>query len=114
MTDFWALLFNVVDGVAVLYAVASGLAIGSTFLLWLSLRFPMKILLPTLHLAVLAAAATAFVGTVFFAGQIVQALATDPNWPRALGRAFLWEIFSLSIGVGLGVARSFAHREQHA
>ena len=107
--DFWPLVFDVVEPVSVLYAIASGLALGASFLLWLSLRFPLKIPLTTERMALLAGSATCLVGVVFFAGQIVQAYATDPQWPRAFGRAVLWVVFSIALGHGLGIARSFAH-----
>lgn len=105
----WSLFFDVFNLTAFLYAVAAGVAFGSTFLLYISLKFPGKTLLSPMKTGLLAVGASALAGTLFFAGQIVQAIATDPNWPRALARAALWEVFSVGIGVGLGVATSFAH-----
>lgn len=105
-----ALFFDVFNITAFAYAVASGLAFGSTALLYLTLRFPPKTPVKTKTLAFVSIVATAAAGTLFFAGQIVQAVATDPAWPRALARAALWEVFSVSIGIGLGFARSFANR----
>jgi hypothetical protein len=106
----WSLFFDVFDLLAVLYAVATGVLFGSTVLLYFSLKYPSKVLLSTKLAVSLTILSTAFLGTLFFAGQIVQAYATDPNWPRALGRAALWEVFSVALGLGFGVARSFAHR----
>lgn len=115
MTDqFSTLFFGVFEPIALLYALASGLAFGATVLLYLSLRFPQKIPLGTLQMGVLTAVFMALAGSLFFLGQIVQAFATDPNWPRALARGALWEIFSIGIGIGLGVARSFAHGRNEA
>lgn len=105
----WSLFFDVFNLTAVLYAIAAGIGFGSTVLLYISLKFPAKTLLSPIRTGLLAAGASALAGTLFFAGQIVQAIATDPSWPRALARAALWELFAVGIGAGLGVAASFAH-----
>ncbi len=104
------LFLGVIEPIAVAYAVASGIAFGATVILWISLRYPPKVPMSNRVAIGLTVLAAVTAGTLFFAGQIVQAYTTgDPFWPRALGRAVLWEVFSLSIGLGLGVARSFAH-----
>lgn len=104
------LFFQVFDWVALSYAVATGIAFGATVILYITLRYPPKLPITTRRLAVVVGLATASAGTLFFAGQVAQALATDPLWPRAAARMALWEVFSVAIAVGLGVARSFAHR----
>jgi hypothetical protein len=111
---FTDLFFDVFNPIAVVYAIATGITFGSTALLYLSLRFPPKNVMSTRLLATVVTTASIAAGTLFFAGQIVQAIATDPNWPRAFARLVLWEVFSLSIGAGLAVARSFAHEEPQA
>lgn len=103
------LFFTVLEPVALTYAVASGVMAGSTVLLWLSLRIPPLRPLKTWQYALLASGTIGFLFGVFFAGQITQAYLTDPNWPRALARGCLAEVFSVACGVGLGIARSFAH-----
>ena len=106
------LFFDVFSTIAVAYAIATGLAFGSTFLLWMSLKYTPAVALTSRKLGFLAAGATALAGTLFFAGQIVQAVATDPSWPRALARGALWEVFSIAIGCGLGFAHGFAERKR--
>jgi hypothetical protein len=110
MTDL-SLFFDVFDPIAVLYALGAGIAFGSTVLLYTSLQFPLKLPMAASKMGLVAAVATGLAGFFFFAGQVVQAYASDdPLWPRALGRAGLWQVFSAAIGVGFSVARSFAHR----
>jgi hypothetical protein len=104
------LFFDVFGPTSIAYAIASGLAFGSTVILYISLRYPPRTPMSTRLLMLVTTLAAASAGSLFFAGQIVQAIATDPNWPRALARGALWEVFSVSIGVGLGIARSFAQK----
>jgi len=105
------LYLSVLDPIAVIYAVATGLAFGATAILYISLRYPPKVPMSTRLVATVVALASMTAGTLFFAGQVVEAYASgDQFWPRALARGTLWELFSLSIGVGLAIARSFAHR----
>lgn len=107
----WSLFSSVFDLTAVMYALTSGVIFGGGPLLYMTLRYPSKFALSARKMGLLAFAAAATAGTLFFAGQIVQAYAVDPQWPRALARAALWEIFSVGLAVGLGFTRSFAqHR----
>ncbi len=111
MSNEVALFLDVFEPVAITYALGAGLAFGSTVLLYYSLKYPPKIALSGTTLMIVAVGATMLAGVFFFAGQVVQAYTTgDPFWPRALARAALWMIFSIGLGVGLSVARSFAHR----
>ena len=107
----WSNFFAVFNSIAVLYAAATGVAFGASAILWISLRYPPKVPASTRLLAGLVMASAVSAGTLFFAGQIVQAIASDPNWLRALARGALWEIFSVSMGLGFGVAYSFAQRK---
>lgn len=109
---FSNLFFEVVGWISVLYAIASGIVAGSTFLLYIVLRFPPAVRISHKMNFALTAGILALLGTVFFAGQISYAFLNDPFWPRALGRYVLWLIFSIAVGLGLSVSRSFAHRRE--
>jgi cytochrome c biogenesis protein CcdA len=106
------LFFDVFNLIAVIYAIATGLTFGSTFLLYLSLRIPTKVPQSTRLLATLITITCVIMGTLFFAGQIVQAYTSDPAWPRAFARLVLWEVFSVAVGAGFGISRSFAKAAQ--
>lgn len=100
---------SVFDLPGILYAIGSGILTGATLVLWISLRIPPRVPLSTRHSAAIAAGAMVLLGTMFYFGQISQAiLSGDPMWPRALARYFLWDVFAIAIGVGLGISRSFA------
>lgn len=103
-----SLFFDVFNALAVAYAIATGVGFGATVLTYLSLRYPPKQVLSTKFAVILTITTAAALGSLFFAGQIVQAVATDPNWPRALARGALWEVFSVALGIGFGITRSFA------
>ncbi len=111
MSNELALFLDVFEPVAIIYAIGAGLSFGSTVLLYFTLKYPPKIPMRSDLLIVASIGATMLAGVFFFAGQVVQAYASgDPFWPRALGRAALWMVFSIGLGVGLTVSRSFAHR----
>ncbi len=111
MSNEIALFRDVFEPVAITYALGAGLAFGSTVLLYFSLKYPSKTIMPAKLLIFVSISATALAGLFFFAGQVVQAYASgDPFWPRALARAALWMVFSIGLGTGLSIARSFAHR----
>lgn len=111
MENFWELFFQVFDRIAILYAIMSGISLGSTFLLYLSLKYPPLTPLPVARHALLSVVVLFVLGTVFFAGQISQAIITeDPQWPRATGRYALWLVFSVAVAISLTVSRSFAKK----
>ena len=105
----WTPFFQVFDFPAVMYALTTGVIFGGGPLLYMTLRYPSKFDLSAKQMGLLAFAAAATAGTLFFAGQIVQAYSWDTHWARALARATLWEIFSAGLALGLGFTRSFAY-----
>lgn len=90
------------------WAVAAGLVIGATALLWLSLAFPPLIPLSTSKQAILTVAVLLVLGSVYWVGQLVPAIFFDPLWPRIFARYALWDVYSIATAIGLTVARHFA------
>lgn len=104
---------SVVDPLSLLYAVLSGLFVGFTVLLYLSLRFYIGVVLGPWTYGATVILAWVLSGTIFFTGQTIQAYVSgDPQWERVIGRFVLWLVFSFFSGIGLGYARSFAHRRK--
>ncbi len=105
------LFFDVFTAIGILYAITAGLVFGSTVLLYLVLKHPPRIIATTWQHAIGAGGVFVVAGTVYFIGQIVQVLAQgDLLLPRIIGRLALWEFFAVSVGIGLGISRSFASK----
>lgn len=108
--------FDVFTPIALLYAVASGTLLGSTVLVYLTLRRPPLTFLPPHKAVLLAVGVLWLLGTTFFAGQISQAFVEAPldaNTPRIIARYALWLVFSVAVAVSHTWAVSFARRERH-
>lgn len=103
--SFWD-VFNLLS---ILYAVMSGIILGSTFLLYISLKFPPLKILALRYQIPLSFIILSSLGAVFFAGQVTQAiLSGDTQVPRILGRLALWFVFALSVSISHAYTRSFA------
>lgn len=109
MATVFELFLGVFNPIAIIYAIAAGLSFGATVLLYLVITHPPRLIVSTWASAIGASGVFVIAGTLFFAGQLAEIVARgDDLWPRALARMALWEVFAISVGIGLGFARSFA------
>ncbi len=87
---------------SVLAAIVGGFALGA-LVLWKQS--------PTLP--VFRGGITLLVGSVFFSGQIITTLMTEPaSTPRVTSRFFIWIVFSVAVGIGSWVSGRRWHKQQ--
>ena len=110
--DFW----SVFTFTALIYAITSGVLLGATLLAYIALRRPPATYLSFRKQAALAVIVLTVLGTVFFAGQVTQAIiekqgiAAEPV--RIFARYCLWVVFAVSVGVSNSWVLSFAKRKK--
>ena len=100
MTDFLSAMFSFTDPLIFVFSLVSGVLFG-----WLVLEWLLPMYIGSISKLSLLIAAP---GVVFFVDQaFIRYLEAGPTWPRSLGTAVAWTLYSLVIVLGYRLRRRF-------